>query len=188
MTDRAFNPPATLAEMLREPAQVVNLQDRFPDFLYRKRSMSKKESISLHANAWPVFAVLLIVAMMVALSGCAQLAAVNAIGTAKTVEQKAFASYGTFVVFEERAAALIADRQIPVAVRKRIQAADKVAKPAADTVLTLAQELVQLRNAAETSGSTSEKLTAVTNALTGALASLAPKMTALVEAVEAVTR
>lgn len=62
------------------------------------------------------------------LAACAS----NPFSVAKTTEQKAYASYGTFVVMEQQGAKLIEDATVPVAVKRAIQRADAKAKPAAD--------------------------------------------------------
>lgn len=70
----------------------------------------------------------------------ALLLAACAVRTAETPAQKAFALYGTFVVAEEAAAALIADPALPAAVRQGIRTADAVAKPLADALMAAARE------------------------------------------------
>ncbi len=113
------------------------------------------------------------------LGGCATANQINAIASAESVEQRAFALYGSFVVLEERAAELVQDRSIPKATRKRIQLADKVAKPLADRVRGLAVDLNAARLAYNTSLTGAEKVTAAVNALSAALAQLAPAVAEL---------
>lgn len=62
------------------------------------------------------------------LTGCAS----NPFNTAKTVEQKSYALYGTFVIVEEQAAVLMGYADVPASVKRAMQRADARAKPAAD--------------------------------------------------------
>lgn len=61
--------------------------------------------------------------------------AVNPFKAATNLDQRAFASYGTFVVFEEQAAAVVQDPSIPGNVKQALKMADARAKPAADALL-----------------------------------------------------
>jgi hypothetical protein len=79
-----------------------------------------------------VLCVLLLALMM---QGCATLTGPT--DAAETVEQKAFALYGTYVVFEERAADLIRNPDVPNEAKQAIQDAAVPAKPVADSVLEL---------------------------------------------------
>lgn len=77
--------------------------------------------------------------MSVSLAACSGInLQINPFGPADSLEQRAFAAYGAFVVAEEQAVILVRDKRIPVSVRKAIQQADRVAKPAADALLQAA--------------------------------------------------
>jgi hypothetical protein len=116
------------------------------------------------------------------LPGCAT---VNAYDQAESVQQRAFALYGTFAVIEERAADMIEDRRIPKTVRQRLQQLDKLTKPAADVMYNLAIQLDSARRTANLmDGATPDKITALTLQLSQAIATLAPRVTAMVNAVE----
>lgn len=77
-----------------------------------------------------LLAVLVLIAL---LSGCAGL---NPFGAAKDLDQKAYATYGTFVIFEEQGAKLVADPTVPQSIKRAIAQADARAKPSADTLVT----------------------------------------------------
>lgn len=113
------------------------------------------------------------------LAGCGTVQAVNAVGQASTLEQRAFALYGTFVTLEEAAAVLVRDTSIPKSVRKAIQAADKRAKPLADRTRSLAVQLNAARaayQAADATADTGGKLAALTQAMGATLAAFEPAL------------
>jgi len=70
--------------------------------------------------------------------GCAT----TPLSVAKDPSQKAFAAYGTFVVFEEAGASLIASPAISASVKSAIRIADSKAKPSADALLKAAQDYI----------------------------------------------
>ena len=82
------------------------------------------------------FATLACVLTLLALCGCAS----NPFKAAQNLDQRAFAGYGTFVVFEEQAAAVVQDPSIPANVKQALKAADARAKPAADALLASVKE------------------------------------------------
>lgn len=65
------------------------------------------------------------------LVACAQ----NPVKVANDTEQKAYALYGSFVIFETEGAQLVADPSIPVNAKLAIKSADAKAKPTADALL-----------------------------------------------------
>lgn len=67
-------------------------------------------------------------AFMAAVAGCAS----NPLKTAETVEQKADAYYGMFVISQEAAVAIAQDPATPQSVKVALRDADRVAKPLAD--------------------------------------------------------
>ena len=113
-----------------------------------------------------------------ALGGCAAIQEVDAVVSAETVEQKAFALYGTFTVLEERAAVIVRDKAIPKNVRKAIQKADAVAKPLADRLRNLAVDLNAARMAynAAPVGDSGGKVLAAVQALNAALVAFTPAL------------
>lgn len=116
-----------------------------------------------------------------ALSACASITA--PVKTAETVEQKAYALYGTFVVFEEQGAALILDARTPLAVSRAIQRADAAVKPVADSTISAALELQRIRTAVLAGNSNTERLTIAATNLENYVARLEPLIANLVAAV-----
>lgn len=99
--------------------------------------------------------VLALLAFVVTLAGCAGWGAIDA---AETTEQRAFATYGTFVVLQEQAAEMIQNPRVPAGVKRRIQQIDARAKPVADQTLELALEVTQIRRAVEAGEDDAAKL------------------------------
>lgn len=80
--------------------------------------------------------------LLLCLAACAS---INPLGYAESAEQKAYALYGTFVVFEEQAAKAYADPVTPVKAKQALSRADRVAKPAVDALMIAAREVIRLR-------------------------------------------
>lgn len=115
------------------------------------------------------------------LQGCATVA--GPINAAETVEQRAFAAYGTFVVFEELGAGLINDTRIDADARRAIQRADAVVKPIADSTLVVALEVNQLRGDL-TALDREDRLAATVDNLETWLARLEPAVQDLVSSIK----
>lgn len=103
------------------------------------------------------------------------------IGNAETLEQKAFATYGTFVIAEETAAELMGSPNVPDTVKVTIQTMDGIAKPAADILLDVALEVAQARAALQLNPDASlvDKLNVAVGALDAAYRDAKPKIDAL---------
>lgn len=82
----------------------------------------------------------------------------DVLDAAETPEQTAFALYGTFVVYEEQAAALVEDPRTPLEVVAKVKTADAIAKPLADNLLEVALTLEDVREKYENNLTTYEKL------------------------------
>jgi len=63
----------------------------------------------------------------------------------ETLDQKAFALYGSFVAVEEVAANIVENPATPDGVVNAIAATDRVAKPLADTMVAAAREVSEVR-------------------------------------------
>lgn len=124
---------------------------------------------------------LALVLLATALSACAT---INPISSAKTVEQKVYATYGSFVVFEQQAAALMQSPDVPIEVKRAIQQADAIAKPAADQLFDATVALIKVKAELAAGTTTDEKVLIATNNLLRWYADAAPKIQALVGAVE----
>ncbi len=94
------------------------------------------------------------------LPGCATIS--GPVEAAETVEQKAFAIYGTFVVFEEIAVGVVQNPQIPRDLRQAVQNADRTAKPVVDGLLDATLEAQTIRVQVEAGTNTVERLAIVT--------------------------
>lgn len=129
------------------------------------------------------FACPMLIALLVlsALPGCATVSA--PVDAAETVEQKAFALYGTFVVFEELGATIVENRAIPLDVRRAIQSADQRAKPLADGLLDATFEVQSIRLQLEAGTNTVERLDIATAELENWVTRAGPVIARLVAAV-----
>lgn len=114
------------------------------------------------------------------LGACSVTKEISAVMQAETLEQRAFSLYGTFTVIEERAALVVTDRRIPKATRQRIQQLDRIAKPAADSMIALARNLSRARN----TGSSESLVAGLSQQLQYQVAEFGPKLQALTAAVE----
>lgn len=85
---------------------------------------------------------LAILALILALAGCATTSPIRA---AETTEQTAFAAYGTFTVYQELAGDIMRDTAVPDRVKLAIQRAEGKAKPIADSLSEAARELLRVR-------------------------------------------
>ena len=115
------------------------------------------------------------------LSACAGL---NPVSKAETSEQRAYALYGTFVVFEEQAVKLVASPEVPESVKRSLREADAVAKPAMDSVLEGVNQIFEIRRQLSIGTSTEEKLTIAVTNLDMWYAGAKPKVEALIRLVK----
>ena len=67
--------------------------------------------------------------LCIGMAGCA---GTNPIKAAETTQQRAYASYGTFVIAQEKAADVVEQTSLPNSVKLRIIRAEERAKPVAD--------------------------------------------------------
>ncbi len=101
-----------------------------------------------------IAAMVLIVATA-AMSACGSL---NPLARAQTVEQKAYAAYGQFLIVEEQAAAIVQEPSVPASAKQAVARADAVAKPVADKLLAAVLAVGQVRDDIAAGKSTEEKL------------------------------
>jgi hypothetical protein len=128
--------------------------------------------------------------VLLALCACAS----NPFKAATNLDQRAFASYGTFVVFEEQAAVVVQDPSIPLNVKQALKAADARAKPTADALLASVKEyeavsiaLTQCPNQPDPSqckATTAQKLVTATANLNQWVTDATTQINALVSAVK----
>ena len=129
-----------------------------------------------------------IATFIVLLAGCASIGFKTPIEQAQSVEQRAYAIYGTYVVTQERAASLVRSGRLKRIYILRIKQADKIAKPAADAVLELTTDVIKTRKLLKTDKSKTARLEILVDSLNNAITNLKPKLTALVKAVEQVRK
>lgn len=115
------------------------------------------------------------------LTGCSTL---DPVGEAETVEQKAYAAYGTFVIYEEQGAKLIQDQSVPDNVKQAIQSADAKAKPVAESTRAATLEVARVKKAFKAAESTEDKLILVTQTLDSEIKTFKPLLDQLIEAVD----
>lgn len=135
----------------------------------------------IYSSPYFLWGILLAVVALTILSACQTPSPVK---EAQTLDQKAYASYGTFVVWEEQAALLSQDPATPPSVKSALAKADAAAKPLADHLLDAVKvyENVSAQLAAGTT--TAEKVAIATADLQSWLNEATPAITGLVAAVK----
>lgn len=118
------------------------------------------------------------------LSTMAACASMNPVSKAETTEQKAYALYGTFVIFEEQAAKLVQSPEVPANVKQALRDADKAAKPAADAVLDGVQTVLTVRRQLLAGETTEERLAIAVSNLNLWYSTARPKVEQLVKVVK----
>lgn len=108
--------------------------------------------LSFRLGLFEVLAAVLITAGLV--SACQT----NPVAHAQTIDQKAYALYGTFVVFEEQAAVIIRQPSVPGDVRGAIRKADAAAKPVADKLVDAAHQYTVIKIELEAGTNSNEKM------------------------------
>ena len=125
-------------------------------------------------NRYLSFFVLL---LLVGLQGCAS---TNPIAAAETAEQRAYAAYGTFVIFQEKAVDLVGEESISDDVKLRIIAAEEQAKPVADGLLEAYVEFLAIKAEFNAGDTSEERLVAAANSLNDWVTRLAPMVNELI--------
>lgn len=101
----------------------------------------------------------------------------------KTLDQKAYALYGTFVVFEEQAASLIKLSTTPDSVKEAIRKADRTAKPVADELSRAVRQYLIIQRELSAGTTTNDKLVIATANLEKWVRDATPLIESLVKAV-----
>lgn len=89
---------------------------------------------------------LMVIAAAAAFAACTS----NPVKQAETFEQKAFALYGTYVIFQGKAAELVQDPASPDRVKQSLRDADKVAYPVAESLVEAAVAASDIRDTIDT--------------------------------------
>lgn len=129
-------------------------------------------------NRYLSFYVLL---LLIGLQGCAS---VNPIAAAETSEQRAYAAYGTFVIFQEKAVDLVGEESISSDVRLRIIAAEERAKPVADSLLDAYVEFIAVKAEFNAGDTSQERLIAAATSLDDWVTRLAPMVNELIRTLQ----
>lgn len=129
-------------------------------------------------NRYLSFYVLL---LLVGLQGCAS---TNPIAAAETAEQRAYAAYGTFVIFQEKAVDLVGEESISSNVRLRIIEAEERAKPVADSLLDAYVEFLAVKAEFNAGNTTQERLVAAATSLDDWVTRLAPMINELIRTLQ----
>lgn len=108
----------------------------------------------------------------------------NPVQQAETVEQKAYALYGTYVIFQERAAELVQDTATPENVKQALREADRVAYPVAESLVEAVLEVETIRQQVAAGMTSEERLTIAISNLSTIYFSAAPKLLAVIVAVK----
>lgn len=125
-----------------------------------------------YQTAW-----LLLILNALFLSACQS---ANPIAAAETDEQRAYAAYGTFVIFQEKAADLAEDANIPRGARLRIISAEERARPVAESLLEAYVEFITIRAEFDAGETTEARLVTAANSLNNWVTRLAPLVNELV--------
>lgn len=127
------------------------------------------------------FAAMVLMAATFALSACGTL---NPLSHAQTIQQKAYAQYGVFVVIEEQAAALVQEPGVSASALQAIGRADAVVKPVADKLLAAILAVDQIREEVAAGKTTEDKLVIATVNLQKWYDEVVPLLSDLVAAVK----
>jgi hypothetical protein len=111
-------------------------------------------------------------------------AALNPVAAAKTTEQKAFAIYGEFVVFEEAAAKIAKDPSTQLSVLQALRMADTKAKAVMDTTLNAALDVIEIERQIAVGQTTQDKLLIATTNLQSWVDQGTPLVNDLIKAVK----
>lgn len=118
--------------------------------------------------------------VLLTLPGCGTTSAVK---QAETPEQKAYALYGTYVIFQEKAAELVQDPTTPENAKEALRAADRVAYPLAESLVDAVIEVESVRKQVAAGATPEEKLSIAVLNLSTIYYQVAPKLLAVVAAV-----
>jgi len=109
---------------------------------------------------------------------------VNPIAAAETDEQRAYATYGMYVIFIEKAADLVENPNTPRDVKLALIHAEETASPIADMLLTIALDVTAIREELAKSGTGEERLATALIHLNGWVNQLIPHLNNLVTQVK----
>lgn len=100
--------------------------------------------------------------LLIGLQGCASS---NPVARAETVEQKAYAAYGSFVIAQEQAAKLVSSGQLSNSSIIRIGQAEERAKGVADSLIPAVLEFQEVKAEFEAGGTGESRFVSAMNNL-----------------------
>ncbi len=112
--------------------------------------------------------------------------AINPMGAAETNAQRAYAAYGTFVIFQEKAADLVEDPNVSRSAKLSIINADERAKPVADNLLDAYADFLVAQAEFMAGRTTEEKLLIASNNLNSWVTRFMPTLNDLIRNVKGV--
>lgn len=124
-----------------------------------------------------------VVSILALCSVAVSCATVNPVAAAKTTSQKAYALYGSFVVYEELDVALVVQPNVPVELKEKLKKVDSEAKPAADNLLDIARIVAKVQSEVMQGSTSQDKLVIVESQLESALLEATPKIQELINTV-----
>lgn len=123
-------------------------------------------------------------AILVAMVICSGCQSANPVAAAQTPEQRAYAAYGTYVIFAEEAATLAENPTIPNHVKAALVRAEEAAKPAADALLAAVRQADTIAAQVAAGTTPQEKYVIALNSLNSWVTTSVPLINALVSAVK----
>ena len=108
----------------------------------------------------------------------------NPIRAAETSEQRAYAAYGTFVIFQEMAADLVEQPSIPRNAKLAIVKAEERAKPVADSLLEAYVEFISVKAEFQAGNTSQDKLITASTRLDDWVTRLAPLVNELLRTIK----
>lgn len=134
------------------------------------------------ADASRLMMLLVVAVVMVPLLQACQGA--NPVAVAETPEQKAYALYGMYVVFNEEAAAIAENPAIPPSVRLGVIRAAEAAKPSADALEAATNNFIEIAGQVAAGTTPQEKYVIALNNMNQWVTDSRPLIDALVAAVK----
>ena len=124
---------------------------------------------------------LILVAQVLFLTACQS---ANPVGAADTAEQRAYAAYGTFVIFQEKAADLAEQPELSRSMKLRIINAEAAAKPVAESLLDAYTEFLVVKAQFDAGETTEDRVVIASNNLNNWITRLAPLVNELIRNVK----
>jgi len=122
--------------------------------------------------------------LILCLSALTACQSANPIRAAETSEQRAYAAYGTFVIFQEMAADLVEQPSIPRNAKLAIVKAEERAKPVADSLLEAYVEFIRVKAEFQAGDTSQDALITAATRLDDWVTRLAPLVNELLRTIK----